>query len=101
MSLFCKYVMLLLRVKHNPFESLLWKTSREQRISHLKNILEGGVLQSKSKEEVVELLGDEYNHYHVDEWKYFVRDLKSLPYKIYLEIEFHNNTVSVCRVKLV
>ncbi|MGS2741563.1 hypothetical protein [Sinomicrobium sp. M5D2P17] len=101
MSLFCKYVMLALRVRHCSFESSLWKDSRDQRISHLKSILEGGVLLSKSKEEIMELLGDEYNHYYVDHWKYFVRDLKSLPYKMYLEIEFRNNTVSVCRVKLV
>ncbi|MBC9795903.1 hypothetical protein IBL28_07995 [Sinomicrobium sp. FJxs] len=93
--------MLLLRVRHCSFESSLWKSSREQRISHLKNILEGEVLLSKSKAEVVELLGDEYNHYYVDRWKYFVTDLKSLPYKMYLEIEFRNNAVSVCRVKLV
>ncbi|SFW37566.1 hypothetical protein SAMN02927921_01380 [Sinomicrobium oceani] len=101
MSIICKYVMFTLRIRHCPFESYLWKNSRDQRICHLKSILEGGILLSKSKEEIVDLLGDEYNHYYVDQWKYFIRDIKTLPYKMYLEIEFQENSVSICRVKLI
>ncbi|RAV30847.1 hypothetical protein DN748_00890 [Sinomicrobium soli] len=93
--------MFLLGIKHCSFESLTWKRSREQRMCYLKHILDTELLISRTKEEIVELLGDEYNHYYVDRWKYFVHDLKTIPYKMYLEIEFRNNTVSDCKVRLV
>ena len=60
------------RYKDKDFCQEQWMQDREHRFVFVKNIIETALLIGKSQEEVIKLLGDEFNCAHSQNWSYSI-----------------------------
>jgi uncharacterized membrane protein len=77
------------------FSKQKWETNIEERYTMSKNIIKSEILIGKTKEEVIELLGNEYTNYSEDHMGYYLGFVPRL-FNIdpdYLDIYFENGKV--------
>jgi hypothetical protein len=77
------------------FNETGWRTEKEKRYEMTKDIIENDLLIGKTKEEIINILGDDYFKYNEDHWGYdvgFVPGLLNIDPDV-LDIHFKDDKV--------
>ncbi len=71
------------------FDKQIWLQNREQRIYMISSLIKNKALNSLTKDEVLELLGFEFNDKNSDIWSYYIGTRRRIfSFRYYLIIYF-------------